>query len=161
MNYAFKMMAVLLALGVLVLGSAGFAIAENILNCSNCGDDNVSSLIQTSKTKLKTFIFKTPKIYEAKYSCKVKGSGINDTSFDFIDSNLEFLIKHSTFKAKINKKTKLVTIIASSNKSTLLNEIKYQKTMKDELYKNFPYKNGNWINVNEQTRIEEGLDHKG
>ena len=59
MNYTFKMMAVVLALGMMGLGVTS-AYANKILNCSNCGESKGSS--NAAKTLDLNSIGKTVKI---------------------------------------------------------------------------------------------------
>jgi len=145
MNYAFKMMAVVLALGVLVLGVASVASAGKISNCSNCNSNSNSDKkfkatvdkITSNQVFIKTpfsnkVIFRYPEKIYAEYRCSGFTNKIKqpDLFLKFTDNNkinvripslnnlqAEFDIANSTYKSNntLSKEEKVILDMVASS----------------------------------------------
>ena len=124
MNYTFKMMAVVLALGMMGLGVTS-AYANKILNCSNCGESKGSS--NAAKTLDLNSIGKTVKItgpftndlifkfpdnkLTTRYRCNTKNDNdsIIKANIDF--NNNKVIIKISGIEIKVDLKSKKFNVV--------------------------------------------------
>ncbi|MDC1375865.1 hypothetical protein N8311_02065, partial [bacterium] len=133
MKYAFKMMAVVLALGVFNIKSS-----------------------ESSFKKLEPFYYNVPDFYEGKYICKTSASNSKTMSSEYEDTVSYIRMKMFGYDFKINKLDNKVIFLGNKKPdSNMINKVKYYT--KAEIEKTFPFKQGTLIDFNKTYKINSKI----